>query len=159
MTKALLDCTLPPDSTVERDGPDGPPLTSTLNGRFSDLPASALWRDPPLIMKTASGRSGHRAARQVFEKPPFTPKTAEFRLATCEWPVYTQLRTLASTSALAALWWKPTLNVRSIFLSRTAFPDLDVRYTNGRFGGAKSQWQLSGTDLGGTNECCVPFAA
>ena len=48
---------------------------------------------------------------------------------------------------------------RSTFLSRTAFPDPDVRNTNGRFGGAKSQWQLSGTDLGGTNECCVPSPA
>ena len=48
---------------------------------------------------------------------------------------------------------------RSTFLSRTAFPDRDLRYTNGRFGGAKSQWQLSGTDLGGTNEYCVPSPA
>ena len=58
----------------------------------------------------STGRTGHRAARQVFQKPPFTPKTVDFRLATCEWPVYTQLRTLAPTSAMTALWWEPTLH-------------------------------------------------
>ena len=80
---------------------------------------AALWRNPPLTMNKSSGGSGHRAARQVFEKPPFTPKTAEFGLATCEWPVYTQLRTLAPTSAMAALWWKPTLGGAALsFLER-----------------------------------------
>jgi hypothetical protein len=42
-----------------------------LNGRFPNLPTSALWRELPLTMETSSGRNGHTADLEFAGQPPF----------------------------------------------------------------------------------------
>ncbi len=106
------------------------------NGCFA---FSGVRRERPLPFPS-TGSNGHRAARQVLEKPPFTPETAEFRLATCGWPVYTQLRTLAPTSAMAALWWKATLH-------GAAFSGPEWIFRAGRYG---HQWPVRRSEISET---------